>query len=72
MKIGCGGGLLGWFVITLLFSFWTDRNLEFLLDWLKPENTDSIPWFLSWLATLFVVGFPFNIVMEILRIFVSA
>ena len=65
-------GLVVWLMFTLLASLWTDRSLEFLLDWLKPENTDSIPWFLSWIATFFGVAFPFNVVMEILRIFIGS
>ena len=65
-------GLAAWLIFTLVASLWTDRNLEFLLDVLKPENTDSIPWFLSWIATFLGVGFPFNVVMEILRIFIGS
>ena len=64
--------LAAWLMFTLLVSLWTDRSLEFLLDVLKPENTDSIPWFLSWIATFFGVAFPFNVAMEILRIFIGS
>ena len=79
VAVGLVGGLFGIlfflaiiFSIIFAFSLWTDRSLEWLLDWLKPENTAHFPWWLSFLVTILLpAALAFNVIVEVIRIVVA-
>lgn len=64
--------LLVLYVAGMFFTaYWTDRNLDFAVSFLRHTQTD-VPFWISFLSTLFFspLVLPFNIFMEIVRLFV--
>ena len=65
------GKALGWAIVTvaILFAFasWTDRSLDWWLTYFKGTPTDCPMW-LSAIATLLPISFPFNIITELARL----
>lgn len=56
-----------YFGLVYLFSFWTDRNLDFWFTYFKGMPVD-IPQWLSFVATIFgPISIAANIIMELAR-----
>lgn len=59
------------FAVALIsgLALWTDRSLDFWVSYASGTAKD-VPYFLSWLATLLPVSFPFNVITEVLRLII--
>ena len=57
-------------LVICLLSFWTDRNLDYLGQWIQGNNTFNLPYWVSFIATVVLNGvtFAFNVIMEIIRL----
>lgn len=56
--------------IFALFAFWTNSNLDYLVQWIKHDNLSHIPYWISFLISLIGNGITllFNIAMEVIKI----
>lgn len=62
--------LFGFCVINSVLAFWTWRNLDFWVEYVKGHSVDTSYW-AAFLATLLLpLSVTFNIVSEIVRLFV--